>query len=86
VLLASANHDSISEASGDLGVDNQVSDSLGWRISQNFLNTDVESGAACTISGTILRIYVRNTSDQLEARRWDFTVPLDGWQHGKGLL
>lgn len=83
--LASGNQNSISEASGDLQTDD-LSGTLKWRISQNFLNTDAQSGVGCTISGTFLRIYVRNTSDVLEARRWDFTLPNNAWQNGKCLL
>lgn len=79
--LASGNQNSISEASGDLQTDD-LSGTLKWRVSQNFLNTDAKSGVGCTISGTFLRIYVRNTSDVLEARLWDFTLPDNSWQNG----
>lgn len=83
--LASRNQNSISEASGDLQTDD-LGGTLKWRVSQHFPNTDAQSGVGCTISGTFLRVYFRNTSDVLEARLWDFTVPENSWQNGKSLL
>lgn len=85
-LLASGSQNSISEAKGDLEYNDQFSGTLIIKVTQNFSNTDTRSGVGCTISGTSLRTYVRNSSDSLEARLWDFTSQANTWHNGKSLL
>lgn len=60
-----------------------------WRRSRSFSDVDITSGVACTIQGSVLTLYYRNSSSvRIASQTWDFSTDISAdynttWEAGE---